>query len=193
MGSGSREQSAVELARSILAHFENDLSRLARASVDDLMKFKGVGEAKAITIVSALELGRRRLSTQKENKVLTLNSSSRIYEYFKPMLSDLNHEEFWILLLDNALRPLRHVKIGQGGVSMVLADTRIIFKAAIDALASVIILVHNHPSGKLKPSDMDISLTKNLRKASDLLDIRIADHLIFTDNGYYSFNDNDML
>ena len=193
MGSGSREQSAVELARTILSHFDNSLDKLARASVEELMRFKGVGEAKAITIVSALELGRRRMKADRQEKSRPVNSAAKVYDYFKSVLSDLSHEEFWVLLMDNSLKPIRHVRIGQGGVGMVLADARLIFKAAIDALASTIVLVHNHPSGKLQPSDADISLTKKLIKAAATLDFTISDHLIFTDNGYFSFSENGYL
>jgi DNA repair protein RadC len=193
MRSGSQSQSAVELARSVLSHFDNDLNKLARASVEELMQFKGIGEAKAVSIVSALELGRRRTRTVKEEKVIVINSADKVYDYFRPVLSDLSHEEFWILLLDNSLRPIRHVRVGQGGIAMVTADVRVIFKIALEATATAIILVHNHPSGKLQPSNADISFTEKVKKAAEFLDITIADHLIFTDRGYYSFSDNGCL
>jgi DNA repair protein RadC len=192
IGSGSREKSAVELAREILSFYKNDLNKLAKASVNDLMNFKGIGEAKAISIISALELGRRRKDVESEVPDSIINSVMA-YNYFKPMLMDLAHEEFWILLLNQGSKPIKHIKIGQGGVNAVLADPKLVFKHAVENLAVAIILIHNHPSGKKTPSHQDELLTKKLAQASSLLDIKISDHIIFTDNGYYSFSDEGEL
>ncbi|MCR9062907.1 MAG: DNA repair protein RadC [Cytophagales bacterium] len=192
IGSGSREKSAVELSRDLLHHFNNDLNLLAKAGINELMKFKGIGEAKAISIVSALEIGRRRKANGVELKT-SLNSSEKVYEYLKPFLMDLRHEEFWIILVDKSLKPIRHFQIGQGGVSAVIADPKMIFKPAIELLASGIIISHNHPSGKLAPSPEDINLTKKVKNAGLFLDIQILDHIIFADNGYYSFAEENML
>ncbi|MCL4135217.1 UNVERIFIED_CONTAM: hypothetical protein GTU68_003705 [Idotea baltica] len=192
IGSGSREKSAVELSRDILAYYSNDINLLAKASIKELMNFKGIGEAKAISIVAALELGRRR-KPEGTKSTSPINSPAKAYEYFKPFLMDLQHEEFWILLLDNSLRPIKHFKVGQGGVAMVLADPKLVFKHALEHLASSIILCHNHPSGKKMASHADIQLTKKLQHGADLFDMHIYDHIIFTNNGFYSFSNEDQL
>ncbi len=188
LGSGTVSVSAVELAKQILQMSSNNLNELAKCSVKDLQKFKGIGEAKAITIVSALELGRRRKESEpiKRDKI---SGSSDVYEIMKPHLLDLHHEEFWILLLNRANGVIKKEKISTGGVAGTVADPKIIFKRALEETASGIILVHNHPSGNLKPSQADIDLTKKLREGAKLLDMQVLDHLIFTDNGYYSFGD----
>ncbi|AWV98188.1 hypothetical protein DJ013_08380 [Arcticibacterium luteifluviistationis] len=192
IGSGSREKSAVELSRDILAYYKNDINLLAKAGIKELTNFKGIGEAKAISIVAALEIGRRRKT--EGNKISALiNSPAKAYDYFKPFLMDLHHEEFWILLLDRALKPIKHFKIGQGGVAMVMADPKLVFKHAIEHLATSIILCHNHPSGKKIPSHADMQLTKKLQHGALLLDMIIYDHIIFTDNGFYSFSNEDKL
>ncbi|WP_341226923.1 DNA repair protein RadC [uncultured Arcticibacterium sp.] len=192
IGSGSRDKSAVELSRDILAYYKNDINLLAKASIKELTSFKGIGEAKAISIVAALELGRRRKPESTE-VVAKIDSPAKAYNYFKPFLMDLHHEEFWILLLDRSLKPIKHFKIGQGGVAMVMADPKLVFKHAIDHLATSIILCHNHPSGKKVPSHADIQLTKKLQNGAVLLDMLIYDHIIFTDNGFYSFSNEDKL
>ncbi|MFT7420621.1 MAG: DNA repair protein RadC [Arcticibacterium sp.] len=190
IGSGSRGKSAVELARDILAFYQNDLNKLARASIKELMNFKGIGEAKAISICSALELGRRR-KDKEEAKAIFIDGPLSVYQYFKPVLLDLPHEEFWVLLLGRSNKVLKAEKVGQGGVTAVLADPKIIFKTAIENLASSIILVHNHPSGKLVPSSADVSLTHKLVEAGKLLDITVADHVIFSNTDFYSFSNED--
>ena len=156
------------------------------------MKFKGIGEAKAISIVSALELGRRRLSENQSEKV-KITSSESVYNFMKSNLLDLNVEEFWILLLNRANIVLKKVQISSGGVSGTIADTKVIFKSALDELASAIILVHNHPSGNTKPSSQDIKLTNKLKSAGEILDIQVLDHLIFTNDNYFSFADEGLL
>jgi len=192
IGSGTRELSAVDLSKLILQSVGNNLNELAKLSINDLMKFKGVGDAKAISIAAALELGRRR----KESDVLKkakVTSSSDAYHAIRPYLMDLSHEQFWVLLLNRANEVIRPFQVSIGGVAGTVADPKIIFKSAIEYLASAIILVHNHPSGNLTPSQADKDLTKKVKEAGRLLDIPILDHLIFGDNGYYSFADQGIL
>lgn len=192
LGSGTRTLSAVDLAKHILSDVNHNLHELAKLSVKDLTRFKGIGEAKAITIVSALELGRRRrvLEPQKKPKISCSNDA---YEIIKPELTDQPHEEFWLLLLKRNNEVIKKEKISLGGVSGTVADPKIIFKKALDCLASGIILIHNHPSGNLQPSEADIRLTKKLKQGGELIDIPIYDHIIFTDHDYYSFADQSMI
>lgn len=192
IGSGTRELSAVDLSKLILHSVGNNLNELAKLSINDLMKFKGVGDAKAISIAAALELGRRR----KESEVLKkakITSSGDAYQAIRPYLLDLSHEQFWVLLLNRASEIIRPFQVSIGGVAGTVADPKIIFKSAIEYLASAIILVHNHPSGNLVPSQADLDLTKRVKEGGRLLDIPILDHLIFGDNGYYSFADKGIL
>lgn len=192
IGSGTRELSAVDLSKVILQKAANNLNELAKLSIKDLMKVKGIGEAKAISIIAALELGRRR----KESEVVRrprISSSRDAYEQIQPYLLDLPHEEFWLLLLNRANEVIKPVQVSQGGVSGTVADPKIIFKFAIENLSSAIILVHNHPSGNLKPSEADKELTRRLSSAGKLLEIPVLDHLIFTDGGYLSFADEGIL
>ncbi len=192
LGSGSTDLSAVDLAKQILASAHHNLNDLAKLTVIDLQKFKGIGEAKAITIVSALELGRRRKESAKTEREKILSSKNG-YEMMQEHLLDLPHEEFWIILLNRANEVIRKIQISSGGVSATVADPKIIFKAAIENLASSIVLVHNHPSGNLKPSQQDIDLTKKLKESGKMLEIPILDHLIFTDHAYFSFADEGIL
>ena len=192
IGSGNREESAIELCKKILNNSSNNLNELAKLSVIDLMKFKGIGEAKAISIVAALELGRRRKSEAVIDKV-KLTSSKEAYEYLRPVLEDLPHEEFWILFLNRANKIIGKQLIGRGGISQTTADVKIVFKKSIDKQASAIILAHNHPSGNIKPSESDIQLTRKIKKGSELLDIQVLDHLIIGDGNYFSFNDSGMM
>lgn len=188
IGSGTRELSAVDLSKLILQSVNNNLNELAKLSINDLMKFKGIGDAKAISIAAALELGRRR----KESEILKkakVGSSADAYEAIRPYLMDLQHEQFWVLLLNRANEIIRPQQISIGGVSGTVADPKMIFKAAIEHLASAIILVHNHPSGNLTPSQADKDLTKKVKEGGRTLDIPVLDHLIFSDNGYFSFAD----
>lgn len=183
--------SAVELAQLILRDTGQNLTQLSKLGLHDLMKYSGIGEAKAITIAAALELGRRRRSEDRPARLKVVNSRI-VYEEFYH-LTDLNHEEFWVMLLSRANVVMEKIKVSSGGVSGTVADARLIFKSAIQRLASGIILVHNHPSGNLKPSPNDISLTKKLKEAGEFLDISVLDHLIVADSGYYSFADEGML
>lgn len=192
IGSGTPKVSAVDLCKKILAFTNFDIIELGKLTVKDLMKFKGIGEAKAISIVAALELGRRRQAdnVQKINKIST---SKDAYRLLLNYLADLNYEEFWIIYLNRQNKILGKEKISAGGISGTVADIRIIFKNAIDRLSSSIILAHNHPSGNLKPSEADIALTKKLREAGKIIDILVIDHIIVSNMGYYSFADEGML
>jgi len=192
IGSGTASLSAVELAKQILDHINNNLNDLAKLTVKDLTKFKGIGEAKAISIVSALELGRRRKETESAKKVKITNSGD-VYNVMKSHLLDLRHEEFWVIMLNRANQVISKKLTSSGGVSGTVADPKIIFKSALEELASSVILCHNHPSGNIKPSQADINLTKKLKEAGKLLEIPVLDHIIFTDDQYFSFADESMM
>ena len=190
IATGTKNESAVDLARKILQLTNDNLNELGKLSINDLKKVKGIGEAKAITIAAALELGRRR-KDEDAKQIEIVKTSREVFNYFEPLLADLPHEEFWILLLARNRKVIARVKISEGGVAGTVVDTKIIFKHAIENLASYIVLCHNHPSGNLQPSTADIQITKNLKNAAKLLDIDIVDHIIIGNNKYYSFADND--
>jgi DNA repair protein RadC len=192
IGSGNITETAVELSRRILSSFENNLDRLGKSSVEKLMSFKGIGEAKAINILAALEIGRRRQVIDKSH-LQKITSSEDVYSKFAVELADLPHEEFWVLYLDRANQIIDKVKISQGGVSATVIDIRIILKQAIDKLATSLILVHNHPSGSLKPSQSDLDITQKAIKASKLFDIAVVDHLIVAGKCYTSLADEGLL
>ena len=176
----------------MLKHYENDIDVLAKVSVQELMQFKGIGEAKAVSIVAALELGRRRKYIEK-NERIKIVSSNDAYNCLIGDLMDLNHEEFWILLLSRSNHVIKKINVSKGGVSGTVVDSKVIFKHALEHLASSIVLCHNHPSGNLKPSDADLKLTKNLKEAGRVMDIVVVDHLIIGEKSYYSFGDEGML
>lgn len=192
LGSGTSSLSAVDLAKKVLQGVGNNLHDLARMTVKDLIKTKGIGEVKALTIVAALELGRRRkdLDVHERPKI---TGSRDVYEVMKADLLDIPHEEFWILLLNRANRIIRKSQISLGGIAGTVADPKIIFKLALDELASGIILAHNHPSGNLTASQADLDLTKKLKEAGKLLDIQILDHLIVAGQKYFSFADEGLI
>ncbi len=192
ISSGSTELTAVELSKLILSKVNNNLNELAKLGIQDLLKFKGIGEAKAVSIISALELGRRRKDVDK-TQVIKIDTPQRTYNYIKPYLLDLKHEEFWILLTNRNNVLIKHFQISIGGVSGTFVDKKIIFKHAIENLASMIVLIHNHPSGNLKPSEIDLRLTKDIVETGKLIDIPIVEHLIFTDTEYYSFAENNLI
>lgn len=192
LGSGARSLSAVDLARQLLKAADYDLQRLARMSVEELMGFKGIGEAKAINIISALELGRRR-KERNPVKREKITCSEDIYRLMRPHLQDEVREEFWIVMLNRANLVMKKYPVSQGGVSGTVADPKLIFKAALQLPASAIILVHNHPSGNLKPSTADIQLTQKLKQAGNMLDLPVLDHIIYTDQHYFSFADEGIL
>ncbi len=192
LGSGSKNETAVDLAKRILKHTGDNLIELSKLSINDLMKFKGIGQAKAITVIAALELGRRRREAEALDRKI-ISSSRDAYEILQKEVSDKPYEEFWVLLLNRSNKVLRKVCIGEGGMSGTVVDPKKIFKIAIENNAACIILCHNHPSGNLKPSDSDIKLTKKIKDAGNNLDISVLDHVIIGDEKYYSFADEGML
>ena len=192
IGSGNRGMSAVELSKHILSENGNDLNRIAKNSVQELIKFKGIGQAKAISILSALELGKRREATEIEERK-KISSSKDVFLLMNPKFKDLPYEEFWVIYLNRSNKIIHKEKMSQGGIAGTVVDTRLILKKAIENLASSIILSHNHPSGQLKPSQQDISLTKKLKEACTYLDISVLDHIIIADNQFYSFADESIL
>ena len=192
IGSGSRGESAVELCKRILRDRRNDLHDLSRLSVSELCRYKGIGEAKAITIIAALELGRRR-KEQREEKRPVLNSSKRVYEYMEHIYQDLPHEEFWVLYLAGGCKLITKQLIGKGGNDFTPVDIKQVLRMALECRSSSIVLTHNHPSGTIKASAMDVQLTNKLMEAAKLFDVAINDHVIFTNTGYYSFRDSGLL
>jgi len=187
LGSGSKDESAVDLAKRILNFAHNSLSDIGRLGIEDLMQFKGVGEAKAVALCSAFEVARRR----KEEIVdkVRITSAKDVYSLISPFVSDLNHEEFWVLYLNRANIVLRKEKVSSGGISGTVVDQKMILKKALLNLSSSIILVHNHPSGNLKPSLADKKVTQKMKSACEMLEINLLDHLIIAGNAYYSFAD----
>jgi DNA repair protein RadC len=192
LSSGNREETAVQLAQRILSANENSINQLAKLQINDLKKYKGVGEAKAVTIAAALEMGRRRTDESKNEKVKIISSKSA-YNIINAKLSDLPHEEFWVIYLSRSNAVLRLECISKGGVNGTVVDARLVLKPAVESLASSLILVHNHPSGNLKPSGEDLSLTRLIMEAGKLFSIELQDHLIIGDNSYYSFADEGIL
>lgn len=192
IGSGNTEETAVDLSRRILTAYNNDLDALGRVTVKELSKFKGIGEAKAVAIVAALEIGRRRKETV-EKKVVQISKSSQAFEVLSPVFADLHHEEFWILMLNHANYVIGKQPISRGGVSATVADPKIIFKIALEHNAASLILAHNHPSGSLEPSEEDVIITKKLVEAGCMLDLHVLDHLIVTNKLYYSFGDEGII
>ncbi|HVW12644.1 MAG TPA: DNA repair protein RadC [Mucilaginibacter sp.] len=192
ISSGNDSESAVELSKRILHHYGNDLDKLAKASIAELCNFRGIGEAKAISIIAALEIGRRR-NDAEEKPAEFIKSSRDAYNLLRRHLVDLAHEEFWMILIGRSGKIMGRELVSKGGMSHTIADPRIIFRSALLQNATGVILVHNHPSGNLKPSQADIDLTKQLRSAGKLLEIQVLDHLIITDSGYMSFGDEGLL
>ena len=192
IGSGSRAESAVSLAKRILASASNNLNELGRVSLAELMKFKGIGEAKAISIAAALELGRRRHASLNLEKP-QVRSSKDAFHALYPLVSDLPHEEFWVLLLNKANKIIGSEKISAGGTDATLVDAKVLFRKAIEGQAVSIILCHNHPSGNLKPSQADVDLTKKLKQGGEIVGVQVLDHLIIADGKYYSFADEGTL
>ncbi|MCF8364914.1 MAG: DNA repair protein RadC [Bacteroidales bacterium] len=189
IGSGNQDESAVDLSRRILGSINHSLIELSKLSIIDLQKFKGIGEAKAISIIAALELGRRRRGAEATDRK-SISSSKQAFEILHPHLSDLHYEQFAIILLNRASHFIKVVNVSEGGVSGTVVDPKKVFKLAIENNASSIILAHNHPSGNINPSDQDIMLTKKLKKAGDYIDISVLDHIIVGGENYYSFADS---
>lgn len=192
IGSGNKKETAVELSKKILNDLKNDLNELGKLKVNDLLKYNGIGEAKAISVIAALELGRRRKKFEIINKKKISNSKDS-FNYFSPILSDITHEEFWIILLNHSQKIIDKYKISQGGIAIASVDARIIMKLALEKTASKIILCHNQPSGNIKPSKADIILTQNIYEAGKIMNIEILDHIIIAEDKYYSFADEGVV
>ena len=192
LGSGSRELSAVELSKSILEDSRGKLKELSRKSVADLCRKKGIGPAKAVALIAALELGNRTSMEESLNRK-KVSCSQDVYSFFRPLLQDSSYEEFWILLLNRGNKILSSICISQGGLSGTVADPKKIFKTALENYAASVILCHNHPSGNIRPSDSDIRLTQKLKKAGSFLDLPVVDHIIIGENNYFSFADDGLL
>ena len=188
VSSGSKNESAVQLCKRILASVDNNLNSLGKLSIQQLCEFKGIGDAKAISIIAALELGRRR-KNEEVSELAKIVSSKTIFDIMQPLIGDLNHEEFWVLFLNNNMKVLHKSQLSKGGMTGTVVDVRIIFKMALENNATSIILVHNHPSGSLKPSEADINITKKISAAGFTLDVLVLDHVIITENAYFSFKD----
>lgn len=192
IGSGNRNESAVQLSKRILASVGNNLNELGKLSIKQLMKFKGIGEAKAISIAAALEVGRRRRG-EAAPKIEKIASSKDAYEILQPIMGELPHEEFWIVYLNNSNKILFKEQLSKGGITGTLVDVRLVMKQALEHGAVGLILAHNHPSGTLKPSSADKQLTEKLKIAAEVLDIKVLDHLIITQKTYFSFADEQIL
>lgn len=192
IGSGSKNESAVELAKRILGSVNHNLNDLGKLSIKQLMQFKGIGEAKAVTIAAALEMGRRRRG-EASIKITKIGSSKDAFELLQPSLGELDHEEFWILYLNNANKVLHRSQLSKGGLTGTLVDVRIVMRQALELGAVGLILAHNHPSETLRPSKEDRKVTEKLQRACEALDIRVLDHLIITRKAYFSFADEGIL
>lgn len=192
IGSGSREESAVELSKRILASVNHNLNELGNLSVNQLMRFKGIGEAKAVTIAAALEMGRRR-RMEDTSKITKIKSSHDVFELLYPLIGELQHEEFWIVCLNNSNKVVHKAQLSKGGITGTLVDVRLVLKQALELGAVGIVLAHNHPSGTLKPSTADRQITNKLKTAAEALDIKILDHLILARHQYISFADKGIL
>ncbi len=192
IGSGNRDESAVALCKRILASVNNNLNELGKLSIKQLMQFKGIGEAKAISIIAALELGRRRRSEDALKKQ-KITSSASVFETMQPIIGELPHEEFWIIYLNNSNKIIQKNQLSKGGITGTLVDIRLVLKNALEVGAVGLILAHNHPSGTLKPSKADKDLTQKLKIAGASLDIKVLDHLIITEKAYFSFADESLI
>ncbi|MCL5245057.1 DNA repair protein RadC [Cellulophaga sp. 20_2_10] len=192
IGSGSRDESAVELSKRILASVNNNLNQLGKLSIGQLMQFKGIGEAKAVTIAAALEMGRRRRG-EEVAKIEKIGSSKDVFNLLQPILGELPHEEFWIVYLNNSNKVLHQAQLSKGGITGTLVDVRLVLKQALEIGAIGLILAHNHPSGGLNPSAADKQITQKLKTAAQALDMKVLDHIIITQRAYFSFADDNLL
>ena len=192
INSGNKEESAVSLSKRILASVSNNLNELGKLDIPDLEQFKGIGEAKAITIAAAMELGRRRRAGEALERKKVISSES-VFELMQPIIGELPHEEFWVVYLNNSNKVLQTQQLSKGGITGTLVDVRLTMKTALQIGAVGIILTHNHPSGGLRPSKSDKQLTQKFKIASDSLDIKVLDHLIITEKAYFSFADEQLL
>jgi len=192
IGSGNRNESAVALSKRILSAVNGNIYELAKLSVEKLTEFNGIGEAKAITIITALELGKRRqLEVALEKPKIV--SSKNVANLMQPIIGDLDHEEFWVLFLSNSNKVLAKSQVSKGGLTATVVDIRLLFKRALELVSVAIIVCHNHPSGKLQPSVADKNLTEKMKQAGNTLDIKLLDHLIITEKAYFSFADEGLL
>lgn len=192
IGSGSKNESAVGLAKRILNSINGNLNKLGKMSVSELVQFKGVGQVKALSIITALELGRRR-RLEEALKIPKITSSKAVFNLMQPLIGELQHEEFWIVYLNNSNKVLFKSQLSKGGLTGTLVDVRLVFKKAIELYSTAIILCHNHPSGKLQASNSDKQITNKLKLAGETLDIKVLDHIIITENTYFSFADENLL
>jgi DNA repair protein RadC len=192
LGSGSKNETVVQLAQRMLSENQNNINQLAKLSLNDLKKYKGVGIVKAINIAAAFELGRRRKESDAADRI-KITSSNVAYQLLQKRLSDLPHEEFWVLILNRANQVIKEEYLSKGGISGTVVDIRLICKSAIENSASGIVVAHNHPSGQVLPSDQDKSITKKLKEALKLFEISLLDHIIIGDQKYFSFSDEGFL
>lgn len=192
IGSGNRNESAVGLSKRILSSIDNNLSKLGKLMVSDLIKFKGIGEAKAISIITALELGRRR-RLEEALELPKITSSKAVFNSMQPIIGELQHEEFWVIYLNNSNKVIYKEQLSKGGLTGTVVDVRLVYKKAVEINATALILCHNHPSGKLQPSNADKLITNKLKIAGETLDIKVLDHIIITENAYFSFADENIL
>lgn len=192
IGTGTQQISAVGLSKILLSGVRNNLNKLGKCTLAQLTNYKGIGEAKAIKIMATMELGRRYKSTSVEDQA-EMASSTSVFELMQPILGTLDHEEFWVLYLNNAHRLISKSQLSKGGITAALVDKRLLFKRALEVGAVALILIHNHPSGKIEPSTFDLRLTNTLKTAAKTLDIKVLDHLIVTEKTYFSFADENLL
>jgi DNA repair protein RadC len=192
IGSGSRSETAVDLSKRILSGVDNNLNELARLSLAQLTSYKGIGEAKAVTICAAMELARRKRQSEAR-ELLKISSSNDVFRLMQPIIGELPHEEFWILYLNNSNKILHKMQLSKGGITGTVVDVRLAFKMALQCSATGVVLCHNHPSGTLKASDADRQITRKMKQAGESLDIKVLDHLIVTEEGYVSFSDEGLL
>lgn len=192
IGSGTKEESALELSKRILSSVNNNINQLASLPLEKLMEFKGIGEARAINIITALELGKRRHFTQVKQKS-KIKSSKDVFRIIHPIIGELEHEEFWVLFLNNSNKVISKKQLSKGGITATMVDVRLLFKRAVELTSVGVIVCHNHPSGKLSPSNSDKQLTTKIKEAGNTLDIKLLDHLIITQKEYFSFADNGLI
>ena len=192
IASGNTKESAVDIGKRILSANQNNLNKLGKMSLKQLTSFNGIGQARAVTIIAAMELGRRRRGEEAIEKV-KITSSSSVFEVMQPVIGELDHEEFWILYLNNSNKIIEQFQISKGGITGTLVDVRITLRKALELGAVSLILAHNHPSGNLNPSEADKQLTRKLKTAAESLDIKILDHIIVTEKSYFSFADEGLL
>ena len=192
IGSGTKKESAVELSKRILNSVHNNINELAALTFEQLKEFKGIGEARAVSIITALELGKRRHFEIVEQKPI-IRGSKEVFQIMLPIIGELQHEEFWVLYLNNSNKVIAKEQLSKGGITATMVDVRLLFKKAVSLATFGVIVCHNHPSGKLTPSKSDELLTQKIKEAGQTLDIKLLDHLIITQKDYFSFADNQKL